>query len=199
MSTQAARKRKHRQRNFNNPSKAANLTSPTNSTSLPAPAAQNSVASGLMAHPFASSNSSGGFIPNHGYSGVVYPLPGFGPAQNGQHQQGYAQFHQPVQVNGSSGNSDLDILERLKREILAGQNPQYTAIPNPTYLESLYLGRPGKDVNGSVAATAAQTNTSHQVEKVQREVQTEVISAEVPDHKEMPPPIEPSSEVSRDF
>ena len=38
-------------------------------------------------------------------------------------------------------NSDLERLERLKKEILEGQNPAYKAIPQPDYLESLYLGR----------------------------------------------------------
>lgn len=41
----------------------------------------------------------------------------------------------------SSGNSDLERLERLKKEILDGQNPIYKAVPQPDFLESLYLGR----------------------------------------------------------
>ena len=38
-------------------------------------------------------------------------------------------------------NSDLERLERLKREILEGQNPYYQPSPRPDFLEHLYLGR----------------------------------------------------------
>ena len=41
----------------------------------------------------------------------------------------------------TSESSDLERLERLKKEILDGQNPIYKAVPQPDYLESLYLGR----------------------------------------------------------
>lgn len=41
----------------------------------------------------------------------------------------------------SSSNNDLERLERLKKEILDGQNPIYKAVPQPDFLESLYLGR----------------------------------------------------------
>ncbi len=48
--------------------------------------------------------------------------------------------------NGAnSNNGDLQSLERLKSEILAGQNPIYRAVPQPKFLESLYLGRASED------------------------------------------------------
>ena len=56
----------------------------------------------------------------------------------------------------SSTNSDLERLERLKREILEGQNPYYQPVPRPDYLESLYLGRR----SSMLAAQDVQTNTA---------------------------------------
>ena len=46
-----------------------------------------------------------------------------------------------VPLSQASENADLEKLERLKREILDGQNPIYKAVPQPDFLESLYLGR----------------------------------------------------------
>lgn len=63
---------------------------------------------------------------------------------NGQHQSSFpslAQMASSQKSLSSSANSDLEILERLKREILEGQNPYYKAVPQPAFLEHLYLGR----------------------------------------------------------
>ncbi|KAL5523721.1 hypothetical protein ACEPAG_7894 [Sanghuangporus baumii] len=45
------------------------------------------------------------------------------------------------QLSSPSSNSDIEKLERLKKEILDGQNPVYKAVPQPRFLENLYLGR----------------------------------------------------------
>ncbi|OCB88397.1 hypothetical protein A7U60_g4438 [Sanghuangporus baumii] len=45
------------------------------------------------------------------------------------------------QLSSTSSNSDIEKLERLKKEILDGQNPVYKAVPQPRFLENLYLGR----------------------------------------------------------
>ncbi|EJD02915.1 uncharacterized protein FOMMEDRAFT_140720 [Fomitiporia mediterranea MF3/22] len=66
----------------------------------------------------------------------------------------------------SSDNSDLEKLERLKREILEGQNPVYKAVPQPDFLESLYLGRSAKRQNSvpahpeQIVPSQSETNTA---------------------------------------
>lgn len=125
-----------------------------------------------MTHPFVSGNPSSGFLQNHSYSGS-FPLPGFVPAQKGHQHQSYSLYPSGTLQNGSSGNSDLEILERLKREILAGQNPHYTAVPQPAYLESLYLGRSSSTGSLGLASFANKEVQAGQVEKLQKGVQTE--------------------------
>ncbi|KLO16940.1 hypothetical protein SCHPADRAFT_926202 [Schizopora paradoxa] len=61
--------------------------------------------------------------------------------------------------SNTNNQEDLQTLERLKSEILAGQNPIYKAVPQPRFLESLYLGR-GSDstVNSNVPAHPDQVS-----------------------------------------
>lgn len=54
----------------------------------------------------------------------------------------------------SSNNSDIERLERLKKEILDGQNPIYKAVPQPDFLESLYLGRTSQHSKPPVSESA---------------------------------------------
>ena len=60
-------------------------------------------------------------------------------------------YYSPQARGPSVKNSDLERLERLKKEILEGQNPIYKAIPQPNFLESLYLGR-SLQINNSAPA-----------------------------------------------
>ncbi|PAV18736.1 hypothetical protein PNOK_0557900 [Pyrrhoderma noxium] len=60
-------------------------------------------------------------------------------------------YYSPQARGPSVENSDLERLERLKKEILEGQNPIYKAIPQPNFLESLYLGR-SLQINNSAPA-----------------------------------------------
>lgn len=54
-----------------------------------------------------------------------------------------------VSNSNNNNNIDLQTLERLKSEILAGQNPIYRAVPQPKFLESLYLGRASENTGNS--------------------------------------------------
>ena len=63
------------------------------------------------------------------------------PSLSGSTSQTSPQPQPQPDSSSSSGNSDIEKLERLKREILEGQNPIYKAIPQPRFLEKLYLGR----------------------------------------------------------
>ena len=64
----------------------------------------------------------------------------------------------------SFNNSDLERLERLKKEILDGQNPIYKAVPQPDYLESLYLGRTSQ-YRKSPPSASAELKVDEQPEK----------------------------------
>lgn len=147
-------KQKKRRKNLAVTSAGASATGPVSSSSLfsqSGPMAQPyTTGAGPLAnghadaayHPAFSSFSAPAMTP-------TYALPGltsFVPPMNGQYQtsaQTPLTPHFPTQVPGllTSGNSDLEKLERLKREILEGQNPIYKAVPQPNFLESLYLGR----------------------------------------------------------
>ncbi|KAI5123082.1 hypothetical protein M0805_000516 [Coniferiporia weirii] len=120
-----------------------------------------------MSQPFTSGGSAPGnnghaVVPNvNGAPAAYHPaLPNFPvfPGLNSFAQSLNGQSQMPPQTPGlqastqqsffpqiprphSSGNSDLERLERLKREILEGQNPIYKAVPQPNFLESIYLGR----------------------------------------------------------
>lgn len=129
-----------------------------------------------MSHQFTSGGSGPG---TNGYNPPA-SFPGFpsnfspplnGLAQNGaqtQPQQAFAQLPHHSAHPMSSGNPDVERLERLKKEILEGQNPLYKAIPNPIFLESLYLGRTAQGQTSvpphpdQVPSSAKAVNTSHQ-------------------------------------
>lgn len=147
-------KQKKRRKNLAVTSAGASATGPVSSSSLysqsgpmaqPYTAGAGPLANGhadAAYHPAFSSFSAPAMTP-------TYALPGltsFVPPMNGQYQtsaQTPLTPHFASQVPGllTAGNSDLEKLERLKREILEGQNPIYKAVPQPNFLESLYLGR----------------------------------------------------------
>lgn len=153
MSTKQGRKRKNRQ---NVRERTVLTLTEDPSTQFLVPTASTELAGNLMSAPFPITSTSGGI--NGTPPGAFQPhgnFPGFGfntflqSPVNGQQQnsQQNLQLQQASMLRNqyqdhivSTGNSDLDRLERLKKEILDGQNPFYKATPQPSFLESIYLG-----------------------------------------------------------
>ncbi|TDL25943.1 hypothetical protein BD410DRAFT_558097 [Rickenella mellea] len=126
------------------------------------PTSTEEVAGDLMASSFpvgssSSTNTGSVNFPTHGGSFPGFTYTNFPPSINGQpsinsqNQVQQSGIQRAQEGHISTGNSDLDRLERLKKEILDGQNSFYKAVPQPAFLESIYLGR---EAHGQAAVPA---------------------------------------------
>ncbi|KAH8119134.1 hypothetical protein DFH11DRAFT_1539997 [Phellopilus nigrolimitatus] len=150
------------------------ITTLTPSSPSPLPAVVSTSAQqarpSVMSQPF---NSSGPVPASNGHDGApaaYHPalpnfsaFPGLNSFAQSLNNQSQLSIQTPTQQSffpqitrpHASGTNDVEKLERLKKEILEGQNPIYKAVPQPNFLESLYLGRP-LQVQGSVPAHPEQ-------------------------------------------
>ena len=136
-----------------------------------------------------------------------YPLPGltaYVSQMNGQFQSSVQtpltpQFPSAAGSQVTAGNSDLEKLERLKREILEGQNPLYKATPQPDFLASLYMGRAQQEKSTVPAHPEQVPNVEIQPQETapaqNNEAESKPEAPQVkPDSKDEPEPEPPVAE-----
>ncbi|CAL1705983.1 unnamed protein product [Somion occarium] len=151
MSTRQNKKRKGRNNVLNRERTVTTLTEgPEGTFLIPTPTDEPAPSANIMSTPFSVASSAaataGGLPPNFAMTG------GFGPFSNYhqhympgpmagppfQQQQPPQFFQQPP--SGPPGQSDLELLERLKETIKNNQHEIFRPVPQPDALASVYLG-----------------------------------------------------------
>lgn len=134
---------------------------PNTSLLVPTPSEQAGPSAGQMSSPFSVASSSGGHnttstnntTPNGNYQPGNYAYPNYGNGNgngngndsNMTYDGGHTHAQQQHQLNSSvslptmpTGRSDLEILERLKAQIKAGQHERFQPKPMPGALLKIY-------------------------------------------------------------
>ena len=145
MASRQNRKKKGRANQQNRERTVTTLTEDPNTPFL-VPTPSEEPAGPNMSSPFSVSSSSGGNVPNgnyqvstnFGYSGP-YNSNYMGTVQHGSnvHQHQPQQLYQQ-QLALPDGSNDMEILEKLKAQIKAGQHDRFQPIPQPNALLNVY-------------------------------------------------------------
>jgi hypothetical protein len=150
MASRQNRKKKGRANQQNRERTVTTLTEDPNTPFL-VPTLSEEPGGANMSSPFSVSSSSGGgpnnnipngnyqLSPNFGYSG---PYSNYaGTMQHGaniHHQQSQSQQLYQQQLGLPDGSDDIEILEKLKAQIKAGQHDRFQPIPQPKALLNVY-------------------------------------------------------------